>query len=57
MERSASVGVNDGRFGGNQFYSPSFSSSSSSSSMRHVNYRYLLLTRQFTESCGLGFLF
>ncbi|KAG7615287.1 hypothetical protein AtNW77_Chr4g0280881 [Arabidopsis thaliana] len=37
MERSASVGVNDGRLGGNQFYSPSFSSSSSSS-MRHVNY-------------------
>ncbi|VVB08339.1 unnamed protein product [Arabis nemorensis] len=33
MERSASV---DGRFGGgNQFYSPSFSSSSS---LRHVNY-------------------
>uniref|UniRef100_A0A1J3HAY0 Uncharacterized protein, chloroplastic n=1 Tax=Noccaea caerulescens TaxID=107243 RepID=A0A1J3HAY0_NOCCA len=35
MERSASVGINDGRFGGSHFYSPSFSSSSS---MRHVNY-------------------
>ncbi|KAL1188284.1 hypothetical protein V5N11_013492 [Cardamine amara subsp. amara] len=36
MERSASVGFNDGRIGGNHFHSPSFSSSSSS--MRHVNY-------------------
>ncbi|KAJ0243103.1 hypothetical protein HA466_0203330 [Hirschfeldia incana] len=34
MERSASVGINDGRFVGNHSYSPSFSSSS----MRHVNY-------------------
>ncbi|CAN8246884.1 unnamed protein product [Cochlearia groenlandica] len=33
MERSASVGINDGRFGGRQFSSPSFSSS-----VRHVNY-------------------
>ncbi|CAF2141756.1 uncharacterized protein At4g08330, chloroplastic [Brassica rapa] len=35
MDRSASVGIKDGGFGGNHLYSPSFSSSSS---MRHVNY-------------------
>ncbi|KAF8085089.1 hypothetical protein N665_0681s0012 [Sinapis alba] len=35
MDRSASVGINDGRYVGNHLYSPSFSSSSS---IRHVNY-------------------
>ncbi|KFK32143.1 hypothetical protein AALP_AA6G203800 [Arabis alpina] len=57
MERSASV---DGRFGGNQFYSPSFTSSSS---LRHVNYSCgscgyelnLSSTNRITSSIGSNY--